>query len=111
MERLSGGRAAARVVNMGGATFALLAPCSRRPPGHLRCASSATPVASVGLTHFSAALPARSAARGEKRRFCGSCFARFAGWCPGVVLSLPRGYLGQAGGRPSKGFRAAARVV
>jgi hypothetical protein len=34
-----------------------------------------------------------------------------AGWCPRVVLRLPRGYLGQAGGRPSKGFRAAARVV
>ena len=48
-------RAAARVVNMGGSTFALLAPCSLRPPGHLRCASYAKPVASVGLTHFSAA--------------------------------------------------------
>ena len=26
-------------------------PCSLRPPGHLRCASSAPPGASVGLTH------------------------------------------------------------
>jgi hypothetical protein len=36
-----------------GSTFALLAPCSLRPPGHLRCASYATPVASVGLTQIS----------------------------------------------------------
>ena len=40
---------------IGGSTFALRAPYSLRPLGHLRCASSATPVASVGLTHFSAA--------------------------------------------------------
>jgi len=31
----------------GGMTFALLAPCSLRPSGHLRCASSAPPGASV----------------------------------------------------------------
>jgi hypothetical protein len=35
---------------MGGSTFALLAPCSLRPSGHLRCASSAPPGSSVGLT-------------------------------------------------------------
>ena len=34
---------------LGGSAFALLAPCSLRPSGHLRCASSAPPGASVGL--------------------------------------------------------------
>ena len=76
-------RAAARVVNMGGSTS--------------------------GLTQFSAAQAA----------FEGSMTVSvvqaqgvvLAGWCPGVVLRLPRGYLGQAGGRPSKGLRAAAQVM
>jgi len=43
-----------------GLSFALRAPCSLHPSGYLRCASSATPVASVGMTQTSAA----------KRRFC-----------------------------------------
>ena len=32
-------------------------------------------------------------------------------WCPGVIRRLPRGYLGQAGGRPSQCLRAATRVL
>ena len=39
----------------GGMTFALLAPCSLRPSGHLRCASSAPPGASVVSSQTSAA--------------------------------------------------------
>ena len=39
----------------GGMTFALLAPCSLRPSGHLRCASSAPPGASVVSSQASAA--------------------------------------------------------
>ena len=42
---------------LGGSTFALRAPCSLRPLGHLRCASSATPVVSVGLTQISPRKP------------------------------------------------------
>ena len=48
-------RAPARFVPNGGMTFALLAPCSLRPSGHLRCASSAPPGASVVSSQASAA--------------------------------------------------------
>ena len=47
----------------GGMTFALLAPCSLRPSGHLRCASSAPPGASV----------VSSQASGAQRRLRGAC--------------------------------------
>ena len=43
------------LVPNGGMTFALLAPCSLRPSGHLRCASSAPPCASVVSSQTSAA--------------------------------------------------------
>jgi hypothetical protein len=46
----------------GGTTFALLAPCSLRPSGHLRCASSAPPGASV----VSSAAPATSSTPAPK---------------------------------------------
>jgi hypothetical protein len=41
-----------RAVNFGGSSFALLAPCSRRPSGHRRWASFALPSASVRMTHL-----------------------------------------------------------
>ncbi|MCX6961390.1 MAG: hypothetical protein NTZ08_02920, partial [Verrucomicrobia bacterium] len=46
-------RSVAKRKPFGGAAFALLDPCSLRPSGHLRCASSAPPGASVGLTQIS----------------------------------------------------------
>jgi hypothetical protein len=50
-----------------GASFALLAPCSLRPLGHLRCASSALPSASVRMPQVSAAKRRFSELRREAR--------------------------------------------
>ncbi len=53
MDKAKGIRMAPRLVPMGGSSFALLAPCSLRPSGHLRCASFALPSASVRMTQIS----------------------------------------------------------
>ena len=44
------------IVTTGGRCFALLAPCSLRPSGHLRCASSPSPDVSVVSAQASGAL-------------------------------------------------------